>query len=498
MSDRRDVQTASSSYIIRDSAGRPVMHPHAEAFMRGRATQLIPQMHFITRIMAMDAEFQTMDDEESGTSASVIGRISIVNYDGKTIYDVFVYFPEEEGRLMKLPPQSLHLGVTYRDIKPQFGAIPIAEAKEDLRKIIDGNIIVGHSIHNDIDAIKASGIDDILDCAWSFRDTQNHAYYGARLGNNQPGLKNLYKAMVGKSIQGREHSSVEDAQATMELYRLREAEIEREQAGWDFWLEPPRSQDDILDELLNGPDYSNGTPPPKRLPRAFRVAQEQADSAAAAKAYRFKKDDAHRKTPAVAAGSKQPATKEFDTSAAAPSPISIARKDSLMPPDSTTSDGTSEKDCGHSKTSSLARSLHSTAPSTISTNSAHISSVAAMRVPSPSRVNQLPAVAMSAAKRNAAIKIAYPLDPNIHARKNITMGTTSIKQKKADPIVHARKGFTTESTVVKEKKVDPLTTTTAVEASGKSWSQVAVTKDKNGAVDNFARAPAKTVFRKRN
>lgn len=55
---------------------------------------------------------------------------------------------------------------------------------------------------------------------------QQYAVHGAYQG---PSLKNLAKEVLGRGIKQGRVSSVEDAVATMEIYRKAEDEIEKEQ-----------------------------------------------------------------------------------------------------------------------------------------------------------------------------------------------------------------------------------------------------------------------------
>lgn len=102
-------------------------------------------------------------------------------------------------------------GVYRKDFLLEFSVVPFVEVVETLGQIIEGQIVVGHAIHSDIAVIQAGGNGNFLGYASSFRDTQKHAHYQHLPGKDQPGLQNLYRAMVAEDVQGLEHSSVEDA-----------------------------------------------------------------------------------------------------------------------------------------------------------------------------------------------------------------------------------------------------------------------------------------------
>jgi RNA exonuclease 4 len=67
---------------------------------------------------------------------------------------------------------------------------------------------------------------------YPLRDTQKcsrYRQYANRGANQGPSLKNLALGVLGRPIKQGRVSSVEDAIATMEVYRNAEADIEQEQ-----------------------------------------------------------------------------------------------------------------------------------------------------------------------------------------------------------------------------------------------------------------------------
>ncbi|TKA83566.1 hypothetical protein B0A55_00375 [Friedmanniomyces simplex] len=123
------------------------------------------------------------------------GRISIINYRGQVIYDVFAYYDEEPGIEKKLPPKRLRLGVYWPDIKLRSGAKNIDEAERNVKQILqEAEIAVGYAIQNDIKVFSKGMCDGV-----EIRDTEN--------------------------------ASDEDAAATMLLYRAQDSEIEATQGG---------------------------------------------------------------------------------------------------------------------------------------------------------------------------------------------------------------------------------------------------------------------------
>ena len=85
--------------------------------------------------------------------------------------------------------------------------------------------MVGHSISNDFEVLKFKHPRNLT------RDIATAPYAKVRAGLPPKGpvaLRRLAYKLLGLKIQGGEHSSVEDAQATMAIYRLVEKEWEED------------------------------------------------------------------------------------------------------------------------------------------------------------------------------------------------------------------------------------------------------------------------------
>lgn len=142
-----------------------------------------------------------------------VGRLSIVNVDGQVVYDTFVYYPGVEHHPSS---QRLRLGVKYKGILPVNGAQTHAEVLADAKAIFNkSGIVIAHSAQNDERMLL--GI-DFSDCV--VRDTQDFDEYRQLHRGEPPGLAMLAASVLEKNIQVEEHSSVEDAKATMDLVLL--------------------------------------------------------------------------------------------------------------------------------------------------------------------------------------------------------------------------------------------------------------------------------------
>ncbi|KAK5692315.1 hypothetical protein LTR17_025393 [Elasticomyces elasticus] len=221
----RSVRVAPPEAAYKDSKGKlQVIHTLIDAVGLGRALQIVPLFDRITRIIAVDIEFQQVYVESLGKHRHRIGRLSFVNYDGKVIYDVFAFYPEEDGKTKKLTPRKYGMGIYWEDISPANGARPVIEVEAYAREImLQAEIVVGHAIKNDI-KVCSNGLFEGI----SLRDTQLHEPYRNKYGKRpqrEPKLTVLAWELLAWNIQGKEHLSAEDAAATMFVLREDEEAI---------------------------------------------------------------------------------------------------------------------------------------------------------------------------------------------------------------------------------------------------------------------------------
>lgn len=147
---------------------------------------------------------------------SALARVSIVNYHGHQLYDSFVK-----------PKEAITDYRTFvSGVTPQLleSARTLETVQADIAPLLDGKILVGHSIRNDLDALLLGHP------RRDIRDTSRHPGFRQLAGGKTPGLKKLAREVLGVDIQGGEHSSIEDARATMLLFRREKEVFEREHA----------------------------------------------------------------------------------------------------------------------------------------------------------------------------------------------------------------------------------------------------------------------------
>ncbi|XP_029437559.1 interferon-stimulated 20 kDa exonuclease-like 2 [Rhinatrema bivittatum] len=170
------------------------------------------------KMVAIDCE---MVGTGPGARHSELARCSIVSHEGDVVYDKYVKPPNPITDY-----RTRWSGIRKHHMK---NAMPFKVAQKEILKILAGKVVIGHAIHNDFKALCYVHPKSLT------RDTSQMPLLNRKAGFPEKevvSLKRLTKQLLNREIQvGKKgHSSVEDARATMELYRLIEAEWERELA----------------------------------------------------------------------------------------------------------------------------------------------------------------------------------------------------------------------------------------------------------------------------
>ncbi|TID25666.1 Ribonuclease H-like domain [Venturia nashicola] len=136
---------------------------------------------------------------------SQLARVSIVNYHGHQIYDSFV-LPQ-----VPVTDYRTHItGITATTLKE---ARPFKEVQSDVATFLNGRVLVGHAIKNDLAVLQ------MTHPKRDIRDTSRHAAFREVSQGRTPSLKKLASLLLGMEIQQGHHSSVEDARTTMLLFQ---------------------------------------------------------------------------------------------------------------------------------------------------------------------------------------------------------------------------------------------------------------------------------------
>ncbi|KAG7194610.1 3'-5' exonuclease [Scheffersomyces spartinae] len=164
----------------------------------------------IGKYIAIDCEFVGIGHEGK---ESALARVSIVNFYGHILLDKFVK-PREKVTDWR----TWVSGVTP---KHMVDAITFQEAQRLTSELLQNRILVGHAVHHDLESLYLSHPRSKI------RDTSRFKPFRAISKGRTPSLKNLSLHFLKLDIQSASHSSVEDARATMLLFRLYRKDFEK-------------------------------------------------------------------------------------------------------------------------------------------------------------------------------------------------------------------------------------------------------------------------------
>ena len=174
------------------------------------------------RYVALDCEMVGIGTDGK---QSALARVSITKWDGSVVLDTFVKVPTRVTDF-----RTFVSGVTAKDIRStNEDAMELHACRKKVGELIKDKILIGHSLKNDFSALMLDHPKQHI------RDTAKYKPFMRASGRNggklRPRkLRDLVKEHVGITIQveGEAHSSVDDAHATMELYKTVRDQWEKE------------------------------------------------------------------------------------------------------------------------------------------------------------------------------------------------------------------------------------------------------------------------------
>jgi RNA exonuclease 4 len=164
-----------------------------------------------SQYIALDCEMVGIG---SSGRQSALARVSMVNWDGDVLLDTFVQVP------MKVTDYRTAVsGIQPKHIARTRAMDPV-ECREKVAALLHDKILVGHSLPNDLDALL------LQHPKARVRDTAKYRPFQRLTGGNKPKwrprkLRDLALEHCNITIQqaGQSHDSVDDARATMALFR---------------------------------------------------------------------------------------------------------------------------------------------------------------------------------------------------------------------------------------------------------------------------------------
>lgn len=188
--------------------GKRKANPHEED-NDSKLNNLIPTNDdfSLTDEVAMDCE---MVGVAQGTK-SALGRVTLVNKWGNVIYDEFVrpleYVVDFRTRISGIRPRDMWKAKDFRIVQKKVA------------DLINGRILVGHALHNDLKVLLLSHPKKDI------RDTST--YHLFQKNGSSRALRHLAAEVLGVQIQNGEHCPIDDARAAMLLYQKNRRDWEK-------------------------------------------------------------------------------------------------------------------------------------------------------------------------------------------------------------------------------------------------------------------------------
>lgn len=199
---------------------------YVNAFEEPKAGADLIATHRPGQYLSLDCEFVGLYDPANNHAEHSLARVSIVNYHGAIVLDTFVAQRERVGDwrtwVSGVRPEDVKNGTCLWLDSSALLILLLAPSYEDVQKqvadILKGRVLVGHAVHNDLKASRASRGDEgfltiqqvllLSHPRGQIRDTASYGPLRELAGTKRPSLKNLAKKAVGIDIQEGEHSSV--------------------------------------------------------------------------------------------------------------------------------------------------------------------------------------------------------------------------------------------------------------------------------------------------
>ena len=219
--DDSSCMSPSSTTPIKKSNRRTRRRKKSTSTTRRRPTKvvaIVPELTDEEKALYLAIDCEMVGIGHSGHT-SRLARVTLVNYDGETVYDAYVKVEEKVTDY-----RTFVSGITEEDLSSD-DAVTFNDAQSTVMELIQDKILVGHGLKNDF---------TVLGITHPWYITRDTAKYEPFMRPATPfdwnptnadlvpkKLKVLAKDKLGMIIQeeGKAHCPVEDAVAALELFK---------------------------------------------------------------------------------------------------------------------------------------------------------------------------------------------------------------------------------------------------------------------------------------
>ncbi|CAG9329722.1 unnamed protein product [Blepharisma stoltei] len=177
---------------------RPPTDPLVNKNWKKNPSYKVPKSAAKHDIVAIDCEMVSTNSDQNS-----LARVSIVDMDGNVLLDEYVKQSE--------PVNNYRTSITGIKARHLKNAKSFNEIQKLVTDALKNKLVIGHAISHDLKALKINLPANVV------RDTQK--LYKLTEGVSTISLQKLALEKLGKAIQIGHHSSIEDARATMEIYK---------------------------------------------------------------------------------------------------------------------------------------------------------------------------------------------------------------------------------------------------------------------------------------
>ena len=214
-----------------DSTSSPTSNDQPPSTTEPRVDHLPLPIPCLGSTNPLSGELVALDCEMVGTcTGSALAQCSILSYNGEKLFHAYV----------RPSRPIIHYRTKWSGIRPWHmkWAVPHDKAVAEIRKILEGKILIGHDLTHDLTVIGITWPKDRVRDTVFFKPLRTLA--GLEFNQN-PSLKKLSRRLLGREIQAGCHNSLEDATAALDLYRKHERlwESSLVEQKWDktVWLQ---------------------------------------------------------------------------------------------------------------------------------------------------------------------------------------------------------------------------------------------------------------------
>ncbi|CAD5224255.1 unnamed protein product [Bursaphelenchus xylophilus] len=158
----------------------------------------------ITDVLAIDCEYVGV-----GFNGNIdhLARVSIVNSEGKVVYDKYVK-PREEVTDYRTHVSGIRPGHLVN-------GLPFNQVQQEVNKLLTNKTVVGHGLCNDFRVMNLSHPMRLTRDSSTWKPLRKMINY-----TGKPSLKVLAEKLLNIKIQEGEHDSVIDARTALRIYQL--------------------------------------------------------------------------------------------------------------------------------------------------------------------------------------------------------------------------------------------------------------------------------------